>query len=214
MLENMSEYTFPFDTCEKPNKHGIAQPYSVILNLINCIIILFFLLKTKHFYTFALLSSILLFELFHSFSHTIHIEGSVQVYITHFLVYLINITFFYALYCYTKIFPDYIFIYYLIIVICLDIYALLNLSILYYIVSQFIIFISLLLYYFPLLPSYIKKCVYQIILLVIVIILLFLNEKYNCERMLNFYPNFPYHIFIETAGILFFYILCSNFYKL
>ena len=24
----MSEYTFPFNTCEKPNKKGIAQPYS------------------------------------------------------------------------------------------------------------------------------------------------------------------------------------------
>ena len=24
----MSEYTFPFNTCEKPNKNGIAQPYS------------------------------------------------------------------------------------------------------------------------------------------------------------------------------------------
>ena len=26
----MSDYTFPFDTCEKPNKNGIAQPYSAL----------------------------------------------------------------------------------------------------------------------------------------------------------------------------------------
>jgi hypothetical protein len=35
------EYTFPFHTCEKPQK-GIAQPYSALFNLINCIIIFFF----------------------------------------------------------------------------------------------------------------------------------------------------------------------------
>ena len=38
----MSEYTFPFDTCEKPNKNGIAQPYSAFFNIINCVIIFYF----------------------------------------------------------------------------------------------------------------------------------------------------------------------------
>ena len=71
----MLEYTFPFSTCEKPNKSGIAQPYSVLLNLINCIIVFYFLLKTKHNYTFILLFSILSFELFHVFSHILHIQG-------------------------------------------------------------------------------------------------------------------------------------------
>jgi len=69
----MNEYTFPFDTCEKTNKNGIAQPYSALFNLINCLIIFYFLLKTKHNYTFILLFSILCFELFHLFSHIIHI---------------------------------------------------------------------------------------------------------------------------------------------
>jgi hypothetical protein len=32
--------------------------------------------------------------------------------------------------------------------------------------------------------------------------------------MMNIYPNFPYHIFIETIGIILFYVICSNFYKL
>ncbi len=27
-------YTFPFDTCEIPNKTGIAQPYSVFFNVL------------------------------------------------------------------------------------------------------------------------------------------------------------------------------------
>ena len=210
----MSEYTFPFNTCEKVNKNGIAQPYSLFFNLINCIIILYFLLQTKNNYTFMLLFLILCFELFHSFSHIVHIKGSIQLNIIHLLTYLINFAFFYLFYSYTKKFPNKIFILYLIVLVCLDIYSLFNLTIIYYLSTQSIIFISLLLYYYRLLPKIIQNCIYQLILLIGFVILLVLNETYNCERMLEFYPHFPYHIFIEITGIVFFYVICSNFYKL
>jgi len=210
----MSEYTFPFNTCEKVNKNGIAQPYSLFFNLINCIIILYFLLQTKNNYTFMLLFSILCFEVFHSFSHIVHIKGSIQLNIIHLLTYLINFAFFYLFYSYTKKFPNKFFILYLIVLVCLDIYSVFNLSIIYYLSTQSIIFISLLLYYYRLLPKFIKNSIYQIILLVGFVILLVLNETYNCERMLEFYPHFPYHIFIEITGIVLFYVICSNFYKL
>jgi len=210
----MSEYTFPFDTCEKSNKTGVAQPYSALFNLINCLIILFFLLKTKKMYTFLLLFSLFCFEFFHMFSHIIHINGSIQINITHSLSYLMNIAFLYAFYRYTKKLPNYWFILYLIILVCLDTYSFLYLSIIYYLTTQSLIFISLLAYYFPLLPKFIKNRIYQIFFFIILIILLFLNEKYNCEKMLQIYPNFPYHIFIEIIGIIIFYIISSNFYKL
>ena len=210
----MSEYTFPFDTCEKVNKNGIAQPYSLLFNLINCIIILYFLLKTKNDYAFMLLFLILCFEVFHSFSHIVHIKGSVQLNTIHLLTYLINIAFFYLFYSYTKRFPNKVFIVYLIVLVCLDIYSVFNLPIIYYLSTQSIIFISLLLYYFKLLPKFIQNSIYQIIFLVAIIILLVLNETYSCKKMLEFYPHFPYHIFIEIAGIVFFYVICSNFYKL
>jgi hypothetical protein len=210
----MNEYIFPFDTCEKPNKNGIAQPYSALFNLINCIIILFFLLQTKQKYTFTLLFSILCFELFHLFSHILHIQGSLQINITHSLTYFMNLAFFYAFYCYANKFPSYAFIFYIMALVCIDIYSILNLTIIYYLLSQSAIFISLLVYYFPLLPKFIQKSVYQIIFFVGLIILLFLNEKYNCEKMLEMYPHFPYHIFIEIIGIVLFYIICSHFYRL
>jgi len=210
----MGEYTFPFNTCEKPNKNGIAQPYSALFNLINCAIILYFLLKTKHNYTFVLLFTILCFELFHVFSHIIHIKGNIQTNITHSLTYLINFAFFHVFYLYTKKIPSYYFIFYLVFLICFDIYSLFYLSVGFYIISQAIIMISLLFYYLPLLPKFIQNSVYQIIFFVIIIILLFFNEKYNCEKMLKIYPHFPYHIFIEIIGILLFYIICSSFYRL
>jgi hypothetical protein len=210
----MSEYTFPFNTCETPNKNGIAQPYSALFNLINCTIIFFFLLKTRQKYTFILLFSILCFEFFHLVSHIVHVDGSIQINITHSLTYFMNLAFFYALYCYTNKLPSYEFIFYLFVLVCLDIYSIFNLTIIYYLLSQSAIFISLLMYYFPLLPKFIQNSIYQIILFVGIIILLFLNEKYNCKKMLKIYPHFPYHIFIEIIGIILFYIICSNFYRL
>lgn len=210
----MSEYTFPFNTCEKPKKNGIAQPYSALFNLINCLIIFYFLLKTKHDYTFLLLFSILCFELFHLFSHIIHIKGSIQINITHSLTYFMNFSFFYLFYRYTKVWPSNMFLLYLLVLVCVDVYSILNLTIIYYLLSQSIIFISLLLYYFPLLPKFIQTTIYLIIFFVGIIILLFLNEKYNCQKMMTIYPYFPYHIFIEIIGIFLFYIICSIFYKL
>ena len=132
-MEDKNEYTFPFSTCEKPKKNGIAQPYSSLINFVNCVIILYYLLKTKQDYTFILLSSILAFESFHLFSHIVHIPGSIQLNITHSLVYLMNLAFFYAFYCYTNKIPSYEFVLFLAILVWFDIYSLFNLTIIYYI---------------------------------------------------------------------------------
>jgi hypothetical protein len=210
----MSEYTFPFNTCEKPRKNGIAQPYSALFNLINCVIILYFLLKTKQTYTFILLFFILCFELFHVFSHSIHITGPIQINITHILSYCINFAFLLFFYNYTKKLPSIWFIIFYIFLIFLDIYIFCNMNVVYYIFTQALLFLSVLFYYYPLLPQSIKDKIIIIFFLVILIILLFLNEKYNCEKMMYIYPDFPYHILIETIGIFLFYIICSNFYKL
>jgi hypothetical protein len=212
----MNKYTFPFNTCEVLNKNGIAQLYSALFNIINSLIILNFLIKTKKKYTFILLFFILCFELFHSYSHIFHtsIHTTIQTNIIHLITYFINLALFNVFYCYTKKIPNYGFIFYIMALICFDIYSIFNLTLIYYIASQSAIFISLLLYYFQQLPIFIQKSVYKIIIVVCIIIILFINEQYNCDKMLKFYPQFPYHIFIEIFGIILFYIICSNFYKI
>lgn len=210
----MNKYLFPFNTCEIPNKNTIAQPYSAFFNLITCSIIFYYLIKTKNTASFILLFSIFIFELFHVFSHIIHLPGSIQINITHLLTYVMNLSFFNLFYYYTNFFPSIIFLIYLILMIILDIYAFFNFEFVYYLFTQSVIFLSLLFYYFPLLPKYIQKSIYYIFLLVFIVIMLFINESINCKNMLAFYPHFPYHIFIETIGIILFYVICSNFYKL
>ena len=45
-----------------------------------------------------------------------------------------------------------------------------------------------------------------------VLILLFINEKLNCNYMLEKF-NFPYHIFIELIGLVLFIMLADFFIK-
>lgn len=204
---------FPFNTCEKVSE-GIAQPYSVLFNAINCVIVVYYLLKCKNTYTFFFLLSILLFELFHVFSHAFHISGVIQTNIAHILTYAINISFFFLLQKHTRFPISTLYMGYLFLLVCFDLYSIYNLSIVYYILSQSLIFISLMTYYFPLLPKFIQRSVFHIVYTIIAILMLVINEKYNCERMMSFNPHFPYHLFIEIAGIVLFHIICSNFYKL
>ena len=208
------DYTFPFDTCEKPNKHGIAQPYSTMANIVNSLIIFYFLLKTKENYTFILLFCILCFELFHVFSHSVHIPGSIQINIAHMLSYCVNFAFLFFFYNYTKKIPSGWFILFYVLLIVFDIYVFCNMDVVYYISTQSLLLLSVLLYYYPLLSKSIKNKINIISFLIILIIILFLNEKYNCKKLLSIYPHFPYHVLIEIVAIFLFYIVCSTFYKL
>ena len=210
----MNEYIFPFHTCEKPNKIGISQPYSVFFNLISCFIIIYFLLKTKNYYSFCLLFSILLFELFHTFSHSIHLDGTIQITITHLLAYLVNLSYFITLYHYSHVFPDFFFLFYLFLVILFDIYAFHYLDFIFYLTTQFLLFVSLFIYYYNYFPPSIKNKIPYLFYLTLFILLLFINERNYCKKMLDFFPSFPFHIFIEITAIIVVYIICNIFYKL
>jgi len=210
----MNEYTFPFDTCEKVDKKWIAQPYSSLFNLINCLIIFYFLLNTAHNYTFLLLFFMLCFELFHVFSHSVHINGSLQTTITHMLSYCVNFAILFFFYNYFKKLPSIWFIIFYIFLIFVDIYAVYNMNVIYHIITQALLFLYVLFYYYPLLTKQIKDNINIIFFFVILIIILFFNEKYNCKKMMSIYPDFPYHILIETVGIIIFYIICITFYRL
>jgi hypothetical protein len=209
-----SSYTFPFNTCEKPNKTGISQPYSVFFNLVSCVIVIYFLSITKNNSSKLLLFSILLFELFHTFSHSIHLNNNSQIIITHLLAYFVNFCYLYALYIYSNIFPNKIFLFYLLLLILFDLYAFQKLPFIFYLSSQFLIFISLFLYYYKYFSKEIKKKIPLIFILTLLILLLFINESYNCKKMLDEYNWFPFHILIEITAIFIVYNVSNIFSKL
>jgi hypothetical protein len=209
----MDDYIFPFDTCEIPNKKGIAQPFSVFFNLLICLLIFYFLWNSKTNHAKILLISILVFELFHTFSHFIHIHGNIQINITHFLAYVMNISFLYFFYKVTDIFPNKYFLFWLLLLVLLDLYLVFKSSFVYYLMSMSVIYISILFFYYKYLPKQVQNYIFYIISVIILIISLFFNEKINCKKMLKTI-HFPFHIIIEITGLILFYIICSTFYKL
>ena len=204
-------YTFPFHTCELVQP-GIAQPYSALLNLINSLMIFSFLIRTTHFSSFLVLFSILCFEVFHMFSHAVHIPGSIQTTVIHLLAYFVNASLFFFFYQFSKHGPSLGFLLFCSILLVGDVYAFFHMNLIYYFMSQIVLFLSILFYYYPLLTPSMKQNIRMIFLLSIVILLLFFNEKYNCHAMLSAY-SFPYHSFIEIVGIGLFYTVCRTFYK-
>ena len=142
----------------------------------------------------------------------IHIEGNIQTNIIHGLAYFINISLFNALYSYTNKLPNYSFMTFLGLIVCFDLYSLFNLSTFYYVLTQTILLVSLLMYYYSSLPKSIQNNIYKIIGAISVAIILFLNENINCQRMLS-YSDFPFHILPEISLIVVFYLICSNFYS-
>jgi len=94
-------------------------------------------------------------------------------------------------------------------IVCFDLYSLFYLSTFYYVFSQAILLVSLLIYYYSFLPKSIQTNISKIIIAVVVAILLFLNENWNCDRMLS-YSKLPYHILPEISLIVVFYLICKN----
>jgi hypothetical protein len=209
-----NEYTFPFDTCETPRASYFAQPYSVSINFLSILVVLYFLFKTQTLHAFILLFSLLLFDLSHTFSHFIHIKSSIQITCVHVLAYILNFAFLYALYKYTNKLPSFSLIIFLIVVLSFDVYAFFNLSLLYYLFTQIIFFFSIFIYYYGSLSKNMKKKLNILLILIGIIYLLFVNEIFNCKRMLGMFPNFPFHAITEILILISIYFFSLTFYKI
>ena len=123
----MSKYKFSFCSLKK-NRNDIIQPYLLLFKAINCLIILFFLLKAKKKYTFLLLFFILCFELFRTFSYFIHISDSTKISIIHMLSYFINFALILFFYNQLKKIPSFLFIMFYLFLIFFDIYVFFNMN--------------------------------------------------------------------------------------
>lgn len=64
--------------------------------------------------------------------------------------------------------------------------------------------------YYNLYPKYIKKAIPYLIGLLIIIGMVLINEKINCENMMK-YAKLPYHAIIEIIGMILFTLLSYVF---
>ena len=191
--------TFPFKTCETVSATGLAQPVSASINVASCAVVFYYWIKNKS----PLLLAVLLFQAFHVFSHSVHIPGAVHTNVAHALAYLVNAALLSVGYRRTRRLPRG-----LVVLVAADLYAFFNLPLLFYVTTQAALFVALDAFYTP-----VVKKVKPLAATAAVILLLVLNEKYNCDQMLAAYPTAPFHALIESAGLVFFFLVSQTFYK-
>jgi len=215
-IVNMN-FTFPFNSCEIPNKHGIAQPHSVVINTILCIIIFLFLLQSNNLYSRLFFFSLLLFNIFHTLSHAIHVSNfkNIQFLLTHYsailssfflLCLLSNITK-YTLKPYqiiglvSLLLFDIILIYY-------------DISHVYNIIVFLIILFSIMIIFYKYLSRKIKQNIVVIIGFSCLVLFFQINEIIFCESLLQKYGNIPFHTILEASAFIPIILLCYSFYKI
>lgn len=197
---------FPFNTCEERRSvggiGGIDQPYSASINIVSCLILLYLLSLAKHIEIQFFILSLFIFQAYHAYSHLFWSDDELEhTYIIHASSYLIVIALIVALSFISGNPPN---IPIITAVILLDFYIFLNyIGTVYNAISGINIWVVVLItgLWNVKLPTVVNRLLPLLILLFVVIIGLFFNEKYNCEAMMKAYP-FPYHTAIELCGLV------------
>lgn len=205
---------FPFYTCEKINKHGVAQPFSTVVNITTSCILLYYAITAKTMHAKMAILGIFMVEVFHTFSHTIHIPGTFQRNGIHFLTYISDLLLLWALSKNTGIVPETWFIILFVCLIGIDMYAVTHFSLVVYLMTNGILFATILFYYYRSLAKSIQKMILPILAIAALGIALFYNETINCKAMMDMIPGFPFHIIIEFVNMVLFTLLGMTFSQL
>jgi hypothetical protein len=194
---------FPFNTCEVRGDI-VDQPYSASINIVSCIILLYLLSQAKHIEIQFFILSLFIFQAYHAYSHMFWNENeySLQhVYIIHATSYIIIIALITAISFITGKLPN---IPIILAAILLDIFILYNyIGTVYNAISGINMWVIILItgLWNVKLPDVVKQLLPILLMLFAFIIVLFFNEKYNCDAMMNAYQ-FPYHTAIEICGLI------------
>jgi hypothetical protein len=213
----MNKYTFPFNSCEVPQNKGVAQPYSTTINFILCGIIIFYLLKSNNLYSRLFLASILIFNIFHTFSHTIHIKffKNSQFLLTHFSAIVSTIFFLLLLNHITKKKLMNWQIYTLLFLYLFDIYIITQeVSHIYNIIIFLILLFLIMLFNYNYLSGKIKQSIIYIIFFSSIVLFFQIFEIFNCQYILKNFNYFPFHIITEFSAFIPIYLLCNSFYTI
>jgi hypothetical protein len=194
---------FPFNTCEFRGKI-VDQPYSASINILSCILLLYLLSLAKHIEIQFFILSLFIFQAYHAYSHMFWDNNEyslIHVYIIHAITYIIIFALISAISFISGKPPN---IPIILAVIILDLYILYNyIGTVYNAVSGINIWVIVLItgLWNVKLPAMVKQLLPILLILFIVIIVLFFNEKYNCSYMMEYHV-FPYHIAIEIMGLI------------
>lgn len=213
----MNKYTFPFNSCEIPNENSVSQPYSTSINVILCLLILYYLSKSENFYSQLFLFSVLLFNAFHTFSHFTHIKGeyNIQFLFTHFSAIFATLCLLLLFQKMTSMKLESSYLYSLILLYVIDTLLIIyGVSHIYNIILFIIILSMIMILYYPYTPTKVQTNIKYIIGLSLITLFCQIIEIQYCKKMLEFIPGFPFHLIVETSAFFPILLLCKTFYKI
>lgn len=163
-------------------------------------------------YVRAVLAALFLFEAFHTLSHLIHLPGTIQTTVIHFIAYGFNVCFLAMLVHFTGVLNPILLIG-AVGIVALDVYFLHRHIFFGYFMTQILLFLWISVFYISFLQTYIPSPVLWLFgALILLLIVLFANEIRNCKRMLNHRP-LPYHAVIELVGSFIFLMYIWVLYR-
>lgn len=206
----ISNYIFPFNTCEAVATSFPLQPWSFIVNLASSMMLVCMALSACRKPVRNLILMFALFELYHAASHAIHLQH--MRYVIHFIVYGMTYTLILAMRSLIGYVPK-------LTIVLVSYTVVIDLSVviatggtgLAMIFSGLSIMAMAVLSFINEMPSDIARMFVSVMSGGLgVLFLLFANESFNCEWMLNT-KVFPYHAIIEVWGLILFALFSGIF---
>jgi hypothetical protein len=206
----MENYTFPFNSCEKPI--NACQPWSAFVTCGLCLVVGYYFLKARNFASKVFMFTLLIFNISHTLSHMFHIKGLIQFYATHFSAIASSIALTYLLQEKTEKKPNWSLLgsFYFI-----DLGLILAKAPHIYNIITFVFILMYIIYYFytELDPKIQEKCKW-IAYSSLGVLMFQILEILFCKRLLDWYPEFPFHVVVELSGVVPIYLLSETFYSL
>ena len=202
----MSDYIFPFSTCEKHIMEQKMQPYSFAVNLTSTLILLYILInyisKPKYKISVAtFIATLVIFEGWHTFSHYRIMSGSLQFKVIHSLTYLLTFILAIALRDITKMPLDMWQILIILIIITIDLYFA-NRPGYYAVLTGVLLFITVFSMYIMYIPAELRNYVIALSIILVIGVLSFIIESKYCNKLMKYYE-LPYHLGVELSTMLF-----------
>ena len=204
MKSSENNFSFPFSTCETPMDMywGKSQFYSGIINLLSAILLfVLFTFFRAPLPTRMVIFFFFLFEIWHSYSHFIHIKDSnLQFRVIHIINYFIAFSLMVNLQLVIAkrnlpiqwiLFAIYFFIEF-------SLFVSDAIPTQYTIVAGSFLFFLVLLFYLPFIP---KKFVFFTLMVFLLGVIHFLLESFYCSAWMK-KKRFPYHIILETIVMI------------
>jgi len=195
-------YQFPRTTCEMPQSGVIKQPVSSAINMLTVFGLVVLLIVRKYDWASGILVlSLVLFELWHTLSHAIHMKNNIQAIGIHTMAYIIAICIGLLIFARTGSISLY-FVWFAVFMDILVISLRKKIGNHWSVITGIIIIGTLLVENYNKFPNSIQEMFPYFALMFVLGVICFLLETFYCQAAMN-KKQLPYHAIVEIIVLVF-----------